>query len=845
MRVIFGRCARSAGDSKQIRQDRMKYTVLCALAGCLLAGTPVLAQLPGQPPVDSAAARRMLEQAAGPGATQAQILERLRQSGLTREQAQGLLQQAGYDPGLADAYFDALESGRGLPATAPEPDFLTALATIGVSTQGLSASMPDSLGMLGDSLLYLDPLTAELLAEDSAIAASKIFGMQLFRLGRTDLKPMQFGPVGPSYRIGPGDELQLVLTGDVEQAYRFVVTREGSIFIPAAGQVSVNGLTLAQLEDLLFVRLGRVYSGISRGPEATTRFSVSLGRLRANQVFITGDVRRPGSYELSSVATAFNALYLARGPKETGSFRHIEVLRGGERVGVLDLYDYLIRGNPSADIRLENGDRLFVPPALIQVEVQGEVRRPAVYEMTPQEGLGDLLMFAGGPTANAVLRRVQIDRILPPSQRTAGRSRVLVDVDVSSLEAGERMPLYDGDLVSVFAVSDEIRNRLWLTGAARNPGIFEWRPGMTLADVIESADGLLETAYLPRAHIYRLNPRNGTRIMVQVPIDGDSLRSPATTLLQDADSIVVFDRSQLANERFVSIDGFVKEPGTFTMADGMSLKDLVLAAGGFTHGAYTLEAEVSRMGDLFTRSDTVSRIFRIRLESAQGTDGAGVPTWQPAANEFPLQHGDQVFIRRAPGYESPRQVVITGEVRLPGSYVLETREERLTQLLQRAGGITSEGYAPGMHVMRRGTIVGAELDQALRDPSNRNNIRLEAGDSIHVPAYDPMVTVRGAVTFESRLLYRPGAGLDYYIDQAGGFAPQADEDRTTVTYSNGQRSTTRKFLLLKSTPEIRPGATILVPEEPPSTGSWINVASTLLGLAGSTATLLLAIQALQ
>lgn len=814
-----------------------------ALIAVVLMTQTASAQQPTQ--VDTAVARRLAEQRLGRGVSQAEIMERLRQSGLTRAQARARLQQAGYDPGLADQYFNALESGA-VPMGDVDESFIEALGAIGVSTQGLTL-LPDTLppGVL-DSLLLADSLTAEELAEDSAIAESDVFGMELFRRTRTDLRPLQFGPVGPSYRIGPGDQLYLALTGDVEQAYVIEVTREGSIFIPDAGQISVNGLTLAQLEDVLYQRLGRVYSGISRSPNATTRFSVSLGRLRANQVFITGDVRRPGSYDVSSVATAFNALYLAGGPAETGSFRAIEVLRGGERVGTLDLYRYLVYGDASADIRLENGDRLFVPPALTQVRVEGEVRRPAVYELLPGEGMRELLVFTGGPTANAVLRRIQVDRILPPSQRMPGRTRVLVDIDVAELEAGANPPLYDGDLVTVFTVDDELRNRMWITGAVRNPGMYEWRAGMTLSGLLERADGVSESAYLDRAHVYRMNWRDGTRSLMRVALEGDSATNPAQVMLADGDSIVIFDRRELANEQYVAIDGFVKEPGIVPMAAGMTLRDLVLAAGGFTHGAYTLEAEVSRLPNSLQRTDTVAHVFTVPLNApaAASSNGGGVPqSWQPLAGEFFLQHGDQVFIRKAPGYEAPRQVVISGEVQLPGRYALESRSERLTDLLRRAGGLTAESYPAGMHVIRRGTVVGADLEDALTRPESRANIALEAGDSIHVPRFDPMVTVRGAVMFDSRLLYRPGANLQYYINQAGGFAHNADEGRTNVTYANGQRETSRNFLLLRSTPDIAPGATIFVPEEPPQEGrTFIDSLGTFLSIATTAATLLLAVQ---
>ena len=797
---------------------------------------------------DTAELRRRAEQRLGRSISQAEILERLRQSGMTRSQIRTRLQQMGYDPGLADRYFDALERGGEPPEDEPSERFIEALGELGLMRLRM---LPDSLA--ADSLEV--PLTAEdslrLLEEEADTLETdelEVFGLRTFRRAGTQFQPVTFGPVDPGYRLGPGDEILLVLTGDVEAAYALDVSREGFLFIPDVGQVSVNGLTLAQLEDQLYSRLGRVYSGVSRSPNATTRFQVSVGALRVNQVAVTGDVVRPGSYQVSSVGGLFNALYQAGGPTAEGSFRHIEVHRGGRLHHVADLYDFLVRGDGASDVRLEHNDRIFVPPAGAQARVEGAVRRPAIYEVKPGEGIRDLLAFAGGPSSDAMLRRVQIDRIVPPAEQRPGYYRTLVDVPLAELmAAGPSQRITDGDVVTVFTVSDLRRNRIWLDGEVHNPGIYEWNAGSTLWSLLERADGLADEAYTSRAHVYRLVERDGSRRLLQVSLERDDAGRPIHDLpLADNDSIVVFSNRELRTEEFVSIDGFVKEPDMYPLARGMTLRDLILAAQGFAHGAYVLEAEISREADPTRRTDTTAYIFRVPL-AAPGSDGATlgageVPRWLPEATEVVLQHGDRVFVRAAPGYEPVRQVHITGQVLAPGAYVLATRDERVVDVIRRAGGLTPQAYAPGMRVVREGHIVAADLSRALQRPRDPNNILLVAGDSIHVPVYDAMVTVTGAVNFEARVLYADGKGLDYYIRQAGGFTDQADRNRTTVTYANGERSAVSRGLFFgRHTPRVAPGSQVFVPAKGEQTGTnWDQVFGRVSAIIGAVATAIIA-----
>jgi polysaccharide biosynthesis/export protein len=789
---------------------------------------------------DTAAARRAVEQRLGRSVSQGELIERLRQSGMSRAEVRARLQQAGYPPGLADSYFDAIERGG-----EPSDDFLEALSRIGVLSQ------PASLGPDGRPVgeLGREPLDSADFVRPSEF---EVFGLRTFRQAGTQFEPQLFGPVDPGYRLGPGDELLLVLTGDVEAAYNLNVTREGFIFIPDVGQVSVNGVTLAQLEDVLYSRLGRVYSGVSRAPNASTRFQISIGGLRANQIMVTGDVIRPGSYQVSSVGGLFNALYQAGGPTGNGSFRYVEIHRGGRVVHIADLYDFLVRGDGASDIRLEHNDRVFVPPAGIQVRVEGSVRRPAIYEMRAGEGLPSLLSFAGGLRADALVRRVQIDRVVPPAQQRPGFYRTLIDVDLGRLAAGATAePLIDGDIVHVFGVSDIRRNRLWIEGEVRNPGMYEWTPGSTLWSMLERADGLAEQAYTPRAHIYRLDERDGVRRMLQASLDVDAAGAPVQDLpLMDNDSIVVLSRLELLTPEFVIISGFVKEPATYPLARGMTLKDLILAAGGFERGAYVLEAELSRLPNPLQRTDTTALVVRVPLTApdgaAQGFNGGAtgdtLPNWRPAVDDIALVHGDRVFIRRAPGYEAVREIRVTGEVLAPGRYVLTTRGERLADVLHRAGGPTPQAYLDGMHVVRGGRIVAADLRRALVNPADPNNILLVEGDSIHVPEQDPMVVVAGAVNFEARVVYVPGRGADYYINQAGGFHPNADRSRATITFANGQRSQVWRGGLFARPPKVEPGSQIFVPAKPEGAGiDWGSVLTRGVGVMSALATVVLAV----
>ena len=805
----------------------------------VLALQPVAAAAQQQ---DTAALRRQLEQQLGMPLTQQDIVERLRASGMTRSQLRERLRAMGYDPALADPYFDAMSSGETLTGR-PTGNVIQALERLGITPRpdSIFGAPPDGRGENGDTVA----------ANAAGAGGLPIFGMSLFENARNQFQPTTYGPVGEDYRLGPGDQLVLILTGSLEDAYELRVTRQGFIVVPGAGQLFVAGLTMAELEARLRTLLGQVYSGVEgEDGRGRLRFQISLAELRTNQVYLIGEVEEPGAYQVNAAGSVLNALYHAAGPNELGSFRRIEIRRGGDLAGTVDLYDYLLTGGSEADTQLRDGDRIFVPVVGPRVSIDGEIRRPARYELLPGERLRDLVTFAGGFRAEAVIGRIQIDRILPVEERRPGVDRVFIDVPLADLlsDAGGT-PLRDGDRVTVFAVSHERRHLVTLSGDVNRAGTYQWTPAMTLQDLLDRANGLGESAYLHRAQIHRLNPADGSRYLIPTSLEGAPGDPPPASLLplEDRDSVVVFSRSDLVATDSVGIRGFVKRPGVYRFVEGMTLEDLILAADGFTTGANTVAAELARVAageaDREARSTVFSVPLDIRTESLPGA--APVPDWRPAAGQVRLQPGDRVFIRQAAGYEGVRSVVLTGEVVSPGLYALEEGRERLTDVVARAGGLTDRGYAPGLQLIRDSTLLGVDLPEALRRPDGIADVPLLHGDSIHVPRYDPTVRVRGAVAFDSRVVYVPGKGLDYYIERAGGYAPNADRNGASVTYQNGHRETVRVIGPFSRAPRPEPGSEIFVPATPtglPSGINWGDLLTRGATIIGTIATLIIAIQ---
>ena len=749
----------------------------------------------------------------------AEMVRRLRESGMSRDQVRSRLQQAGYDPGLADQYFDSME-GIGGTLSEVDPGFLEAMRALGILQPDvdfpLDAIALDSPGLAADILVALpDPVLS-------------VFGLDVFQRRTTRLDQVLNGPVGDDYQLGPGDQLILVLTGDVELAYANLdVTREGFVLIPDVGQVFVNGQTLGQLRGSLFRRLSEVYSGIRDGGDATTFFDVSLGRLRASQVSVIGDVQSPGSYIVSSVSTVFAALQVAGGPTELGSFRRVVVRRGGQEVRQVDLYDYLLRGDASDDIRLEHGDIVFVPPAGSHITVRGEFRRPALYEVLEGEGLRDVIGFAGGMLPTAHARALRIERLLPFAERSPGMDRVLMTVDAGPLiddpTNNQDVALLPGDDIFVPATIEEQRNRVAVAGAVHFPGRYQLVEGQTTRALLEQAE-LREDAYLSAIHIYRPRLDSAGVTLLRIAID-PALGGIQDLPLLDRDSLVVFSVDSLMVGDSVQVAGQVRNPGQYRYARGMTAVDLILVAGGLVEGALATEAEVSRTRVTLDRTDTLAVAIPIRLSGLipapelLDNGGATRPGPDLSAADLPLEAGDRLFVRERPGYVAPITVSVSGHVSFPGDYAVERRNERLTDIMSRVGGFSPEAYVPGARLIRDSLVVGINLGRAIARPGGPDDLLLRAGDQIRVPQYDPTVFISGSVGFQTRAVFIAAMGVSEYIRQAGGSLDNADLNKISVEYANGRRETTKKFLwLIRRHPRVEPGSVIFVPAALPSEG---------------------------
>ena len=685
------------------------------------------------------------------------IRQRIRESGLSADQIRSRLRASGYPDNLLDAYL-----GTGAPEAGPQTG----------SVAELSAIQALGFGPVGSSQQALDTGMIRWRG-DTLLSRSNVFGVDVFRRTTTQFLPLLSGPVPPDYHLGPRDMLVLILTGDVELAYTLQVTREGFVFIPQVGQVFVSNLTLTQLRDVLYTRLGHVYSGVRRGANATTRFDISVANVRANQIFVVGEVAQPGAYQISSLGTVLTALYAAGGVTERANMRRIEVQRLGKPVAALDLYDYLLRGDTRSDIRLETGDVVFVPVHETRVQVSGAVIRPGIYDLQAGEQLGDLLAASGGFRADAALQRVTVHRILAAAERGPGRApRAALDI---ALAVAARAPAGDGQGTS------------YRTPALGAPGV----------------------------------------------------RVPALALM-DGDSVVVDSLPPLSETYYVAIAGRVNKPGRFPWRPGMTLRDLVQLARGPRVGAYLKEAEIARLPADRSQGQLATTI-RVPLDSTYlfertpdgrfvGPPGVAVPA--SGAAEVPLSPYDNVLIMQEPQFDLQRAVVVSGQVRYPGTYSLRSKEERLADVIERAGGLTPQAYPEGVRFVRSAEGVGrvnVELTRALRDKGSSHNVIMQPEDSIFIPEYQPTVKVMGAVNAPGSLLWRRGADLDYYISAAGGLAANADGGRVSVRYANGDARTRRKWLFVSSKPTPGPGSEVFVPTK--ATGEGTNPVALLGGIA--------------
>ncbi|MFO7767601.1 MAG: SLBB domain-containing protein [bacterium] len=733
---------------------------------------------------------------------QAAILARLQQSGAAEQQAAG-----------------------GEEMTSPEdlvPSERTTPTVTRVEQEELFIEDPYDFGAIGSEIDSLRELP--------------IFGLDIFTLAPGTFEPPVYGPVGPDYELGPGDQIIITMWGTYQEVLDRTLTREGYILVPNVGQVVLAGRTLEEAKQHLLQRMTPSYQALDYGREGATAFlDVSLGKLRAITVYVLGDARRPGAYTLSSVSTAFTALYSAGGPSRLGSMRDIQVIRGTEGVATLDAYDLVLRGDKSDDVRLQHEDILFIPPIGRKVALTGRVLRPAQYELKGDERLGHVIGYAGGLTPSALQERAQVSRILPPEQR--GETpwvQVVIDVDLQQTlaEPARSLELADGDVLRVLGIPGDRRNFVVVQGAVWNPGRLEYRGEMRVRDALQRAGGVREEALDTRLEIIRTNPDETTTQLSVVLEDALAGDEGDDILLAHRDRLTVYSIHDVRPRDRVSIFGRVDEPGSYLLHEDMTVMDLIMRAGGLTKDAWDRAAEVARLQLVEDGSVSEFEIFQVPIDTS----------YSPR-NEEPcyLRDFDQVFVRTRPQWETQRLVALRGEVLFPGEYALRREDETLADVVGRAGGLTPYAYPEGARFHRRREGAGRiniRLDEALGDPAAIDNLVMQPGDSLYVPPRVDFVSVRGAVEYPTSVLYRPGKKPGYYIAQAGGYTERADGGRMRVVLPNGSIWQPRWWIL--PDPEVEPGSEIHVPlHEETERDAWEVIRDTTAILSSLTTVLLL------
>lgn len=674
----------------------------------------------------------------------------------------------------------------------------------------------------------------------------KIFGAELFNSASLTFEPNTRLATPLNYTVGPDDQLEISVYGLQETSISAPVNAEGTISIPSVGQIKVAGLSIEEATQRIKIAMQRTaYNSLQSG---RSKLSVTLGNIRSIRVTIIG-ANKPGNFTVSSLTTAFNALFLSGGPSQNGSFREIELIRNNKLYKKIDLYRFLVNGDQSDNVTLQDNDVIRIPAYKIRVDLEGYVKRPGIFEMLPGENFTDLLDFASGFADSAYRSTVKVTRFTDK------------EIAVKDLNAAN-FASYDpqqGDQIQVNKILDRYTNRIKISGAVFREGSYELTPNMTVGDLIAKADGLREDAYKGRGQIFRLKDDLSKELVPFDPTGNTNIP------LKREDSVVVKSILELREDYFISIQGEVRLPGFYEYNDSLTVKDIILQAGGLTDAAYPQKIEIARLvqRDTLTFADVrASDIIEIN----------GMADFQDPNKNVYLKPNDVVTIRRKPGFLKLESVMVSGELQYPGPYVLQKREERVSDLLKRAGGFTPEAYPEGaflkrynlddtIRLFKKQTIeniqqqlndstthltenIEREYDQIplnfrkiLLNPGSPEDVVLKSRDELIVPKYTAQVKISGSVLFPTQIAYDKNYSFKDYISSAGGVSEAGRKRKIYVIAANGKAQSTRSFLFFKNYPQVTPGSEIIVPakEERVSrltTGEVIGIASALASLAG-------------
>ena len=652
-------------------------------------------------------------------------------------------------------------------------------------------------------------------------SGKQIFGSYLFNSVNLTFEPSLNIQIPKHYEIGIGDQMIINIWGNSQINFQINVNQNGQIIIPDVGPVFIAGLTFQNAERKIKQRLTSIYADMV-GNNPQTFAQVNLGQLRSVKVNLVGEVTAPGTYTLPVTSTVFNALYLSGGSSKIGSFRNIKIIRNNEVFKTVDIYKFLIDADPSDNILLKDEDIVFIPPVEKQVEALGEFKRSGIFELKEEENLDDLIRFAGGFTKDSYSSKLQI-------LRKTHQGLKIIDVNI---EEAKITPIVNGDEIRNGKILDEFENRITILGAVYRPGEYEWTDDMTLIKLIEKADNLEKDAFMNRGIINRENPDLTTTI---IPFNVKDIISGKTNiLLQPEDVVMIKSQYELQEQRFISVFGEVLNPAQFAWSENMTLSDAIFLAGGFTESADSSFIEVARRLNYEEAAELTDKLvhvytFKLNRNLELTPDEAG----------FVLKPFDKVAVRQAPGFRNQISAVVLGEVKHAGIYAIRNKNQRISDLIKMAGGVTPNAFLDGATLSRTTNLDGIEnvainLSELLNQAESEFDLFLRDGDKLSIPEYVQTVKISGNVQNPFSLTYEKGKKLKYYIDKSGGFKTDALKRKIFVQYANGTTSSTKNFIF-KSYPEVLPGSQIIVPSKPEKntgdTGRWLAIASTFSSIA--------------
>lgn len=695
-----------------------------------------------------------------------------------------------------------------------------------------------------EEMMWLDSLSIPQAQHTHEVKREqRVFGRDIFNNSLLTFEPNLNIATPENYILGPGDEVIIDIWGDAEQNLQQQISPDGTITDAKIGPVYLSGMTVKDANARLKNAFAEIYSTM-KGEQPTTFIAMSLGQIRSIRVNIMGEVVMPGTYTLPSLASLFHALYSAGGVNSIGSLRTIQVNRAGRKLASVDIYDYLLQGKSSQDIRLEDGDVIVVSPYQNLISLRGKVKRPMVYELKNEETMGELLSYAGGFRGDAYKKALRVIR-------KSGREYQVYNVNEQDFG---QFILTDGDEVTVDSVINRFENKVEIKGAVYRDGLYALEEQMgTVKQLIEKAEGIREDAFLNRAVLYRERPDRSLEVEA-MDIIGILGGRVADVPLRKNDVLYIPSIFDLQEEYIINIHGEVGIPGTYKYASGMTIEDLIIQAGGLKESASTVKIDVARRiknPKSASSEGILAENYTLTLKDGFVVDGNG---------HFELKPFDEVYVRRSPGYQAQQNVQVLGEVLFTGTYALSKKGQRLSDLVNQAGGLTPNAYIAGARLTRKldnderarvesllkltkqsgrdsidksrldigdSYYVGIDLVKAMKNPGSEYDIVLRENDVLQIPEYSGTVKISGAVMYPNTVVYEKNAKLKHYIGQGGGFADRAKKRKAFIVYMNGTVAKARTF----GKPKVAPGCEIIVPVKPPRKGVGL---AEIMGIATST-----------